>query len=296
MNRSQYVTLYNRLATTRTRYTECVKVTRTDGAVFRFTAHDADLRIQEEDSTFYMYKAADSFSLTALENQQGLVVSNMDVDAIISDESITEDALIAGLFDYANVEIFIAYWGSTQIGTLPLRTSWVGEVTLRGGSFTADLRGIAQKLQQVFISATSLECRWSFGDFKCGKPLATYTRRVGVTSKETNDTFSCNLGPFQNKLQWGLAKWVTGANAGGSMEIIRNFNNRIQLFLPMPFNIAPGDQLDVIYGCDKTFTTCRKDYENAMRFGGEPFLAGSDLLITYPKLVADADDGGGKGK
>lgn len=296
MNREQYTTLYNRLASTRTKYTECIKITRDDGTIFRFTAHDEDLRVQESDSRFYTYKSADSFTLTALENQSGLVVSNMDVEAIVTDDAIDSDDLIAGLFDHANVELFIAYWAGQGIGTLPLRTSWIGEIVLKGAQFRADLRGIAQKLQQVFIQATSLECRWSFCDAKCGLNKSTYTRTVTINNVESNDTFSAPIaGPDRNKFQWGLATWVTGNNAGGSMEIIRNYNTRVQLFLPMPFNINVGDQVQLVYGCDKTYTTCNTVYDNMDRFGGEPFLAGSDLLITYPRMVEDEenDDGGG---
>lgn len=298
MNREQYLAFYNRLAQTRTKYTECIKITRPDGMIYRFTALDENLLVQEEDLQFYTYKSADSFKLTALENQSGLVVSNMNVDAIVSDDSITEDALIAGLFDFSNVELFIAYWAGPNLGTLPLRTSWIGEITLKGPMFTADLRGIAQKLQQIFVSTTSLECRYTFADSKCGLPRATYTRTVTITSKTSNDIFNANIATIdQNKFQWGLATWVTGNNAGGQMEIIRNYGTRVQLFLPMPFDINIGDQLQLVYGCDKTFTTCLKNYLNIRRFGGEPFLASSDLLITYPKMVeigeeGEEDDGG----
>lgn len=298
MKRDNYTLLYNRLANTRTKYTECVKITRTDGTTYRFTALDDDLSIQEADGAFYTYKSADSFKLTALETQSGLVVSNMDVDCIVSDDSIAEDDLIAGLFDHANVELFIAYWAGQSIGTLPLRTSWIGEIQIKGVQFRADLRGIAQKLQQVFIQTTSLECRWTFCDPKCGLNAATYTRNVTVTAVESNDTFDANiLSGDQNKFQWGLARFLTGNNAGGEMEIIRNFNTRIQLFLPMPFDVQVGDTLQLIYGCDKVFRTCNTVYNNADRFGGEPFLAGSDLLVTYPKMVDDDeedDDGGSK--
>lgn len=296
MKRSQYLEMYARLQSTRTKYTECIKLTRaTDGAIFRFTALDTDLRIQESNGTFYNYKSADSFKLTALENQSGLVVSNMDVEAIVSDDSITEEDLIAGLYDNANVELFIAYWAGPQIGILPLRTSWIGEIALRGSDFKGDLRGIAQKLQQMFISTTSLECRWSFGDAKCGKDLGAFTRNLVITNKEGNGTFDANIAtPDHGLFQWGLAKWLTGNNAGADMEIIRNFDKRIQLFIPMPYDIQLGDTVQLIMGCDKVFRTCNKRFDNAARFGGEPFLAGSDLLTTYPVLVEDEDseDGG----
>jgi uncharacterized phage protein (TIGR02218 family) len=297
MNREQFLTFYNRLAQTRTKYTECVKITRADGTILRFTALDENLLVQEADLQFYTYKSADSFKITALENQSGLAVSNMNIDAIVSDDSITEEALIAGLYDYANVELFIAYWSGMSLGLLPLRTSWIGEVTLKGVQFTADLRGIAQKLQQVFIQTTSLECRFEFAGTKCGLSRPTYTRNVTITGTTSNDTFLANIAaPDQNKFQWGLATWLTGNNAGGQMEIIRNFGQRIQLFLPMPFEINVGDTVALVYGCDKTFTTCREVYENPRRFGGEPFLASSDLLISYPKIVEREREDGSSGK
>jgi len=296
MNRAEYVEIYGRLSATRTKFTECVRITRTDGLIMRFTALDMDLSIQEEDGAFYTYKSADSFKLTAIENQIGLAVSNMDVDVLISDDAITEGELIAGLYDHANVELYIAYWAGLHVGLLPLRTSWIGELTLKGVTFRADLRGIAQKLQQMFISTTSLECRYSFCDHMCGLDKATYTRNVTINGVESNDTFSVSglPGGDRGKLKWGLATWITGNNAGGQMEIIRNHVNRIQLFLPMPFNIDVGDQLEVLIGCDKVFKTCNTEFNNSRRFGGEPFIVGSDMLKTYPKMIHDEEDEGGK--
>lgn len=298
MKRSDYVNFYNRLAQTRTSYTECIKLTREDGVIFRFTALDKDLRVQEADGNYYIYKSADSFKLTALENSAGLVVSNMDISAIVVDDAISESDLFAGVFDNSNVELFIAYWRGPQHGTLPLRTSWMGEITLKGTEFRADLRGIAQKLAQVFTSLCSLECRWSFADTRCGINPATYTRTLTVTAVEANDTmiFGAMAGPDQGKFTWGLATWLTGQNVGGSMEILQNGGQRVHLFLPMPFTVNVGDSVSLIYGCDKVFKTCRDVYNNPRRFGGEPFLTGSDLIVSYPRTLADEeeDESGGK--
>lgn len=296
MNRDQFVQFYERLEATRTRYTECIRITREDGEVYRFTAHDKDLDIEENEGGIATYKAADSFKMTALENQAGLVVSNMDIDAIISDASIKESHIIGGLFDNANVELFLAFWSQRGIQMLPLRTSWIGEIQTTGVSFKADLRGIAQKLQQMFVATTSLECRWAFGDSKCGVNKALYTRTVNVTSAESQDTFYANIALIdQGRFQWGLCTFNGGENAGMSMEIIRNAGNRIQLFLPMPFEIITGTSVSLVYGCDKVFNKGCNFFDNRRRFGGEPFLAGSDILTTYPTSFGDEEeDEGGK--
>jgi uncharacterized phage protein (TIGR02218 family) len=260
----------------------------------RFTAHDADLSVQEGDNQYYTYKSADSFKMTALETESGLAVSNMDAEVLIDDATITDDDLIEGFYDQAKVEFSLAYWSVQGVLALPLRVSWIGEITIRGVSFKADLRGISQKLQQVFTESTSLECRYQFCDAVCKLDPAAYTRHLHVTSLEANDTFYANIATIDyNKFQWGLATWTSGNNAGAKMEIVRNGNDRIQLFLPMSKVIQVGDTVDLLLGCDKSFAAC-KGFSNSIRFGGEPFLAGSDLLMTYPVSVEGTSDSGSK--
>jgi uncharacterized phage protein (TIGR02218 family) len=300
MNRDDYREIYDKLSGTLTRYTECIKIVRTDGVVFRFTALDIDLRLMEDNGKRYVYRSAASFKLSALETQAGLVVSNMDVDAIIDDDTITEADLLAGLFDNARVELFIAYWAlGSRIRRLPLRVAWIGQVILKGVQFSADLRGIAQKLQQTFVTATSLECRFNFGDNRCGKNLSLFTREVEVYQVENKAVFRVDIENEDfGKFSWGNITWLTGQNAGKSMEIIRNHNKKIQLFLPMSYPVEVGDTVRLVYGCNKTFNTCRRVYDNARRFGGEPFLAGSDVLMKYPKMYRvpkHNPDEGGKG-
>lgn len=299
MNRAQYVNLYQRLERTRTRYTECVKITRNDGTVFRFTAHDKDLPIWEG-SVRHIYKPAGAFQLTALENSAGLAVSNMDIEALITDDAITENDLRAGLFDNANIELFIAYWANTQVGTLPLRTSWIGELQVAQNSFKADLRGIAQKLAQAFIQAASLECRYSFCDVNmqrsyCGQNRATHTERQTVTEVLSRTAFKTDNAQPGTIYKWGLASFVTGGNAGVEMEIVQNHGTKFGLFLPPPYVVQVGDEIDMLRGCDKTYQAC-KGFGNLDNFGGEPFLTGSDLIRSWKPLDIDGDTGGGKKK
>jgi uncharacterized phage protein (TIGR02218 family) len=282
MNRTQYANIYKRLAKTKTRYVECLKITRLDGTIYRFTGHDTDMRITEADGQPYDYKSANSFQLTAIESQMGLVVSNMDINAIIDDDDISGDDLLAGLFDHANFELFIAYWTNSNVGILPLRTTWVGELRVEGADFKADLRGIAQRLAQTFVETTSLECRYQFCDAGCGLNEADFTENVVVATVASQDTFTAGIAQGNyGKYVWGLAKFTSGGNVGVEMEIIRNFNNKLQLFLPVPYAINQGDTLTLIEGCDKTYSTCGV-FGNIRYFGGEPFLTGSDHLTSYP--------------
>lgn len=297
MNRNALAIIYDRLAETKTQYAECVKITRRDGVIYRLTAHDRDMLVQEDDGVRYTYQPADSFKLTALENTAGLVVTNMDLEAILSDETISENDVIAGIFDYAKVDLFIAFWRNVVTGTLPLRTGWFGEINTMEVEFRVDVRGLAQRLQNFFIQTTSLECRYDFCDSNCGLDAATFITNVTVSEVESKDTFLVTgiIPADYGTYQWGLATWTSGDNEGVSMEILRNFEDRLHLFLPMPYAIEVGDTIDILKGCDKRFTTCRDTYNNARVFGGEPFLQGDDVLSETPDYPKDEDGGGKKG-
>lgn len=288
MNRAQYTAMFNLLSRTKTRYAECVRITRTDGTVFRFTAHDKPIRIREPEGGSFNYLSANSFSLTSLETSIGLVVSNMDIDGAIDDDSITENDLRNGLFDHANVDLFLAYWSNNKVAVLPLRTSWVGEIQMDGPKYKVDLRGIAQRLAQTFVKATSLECRYDFCDRECTLDIADFTETFTVNGVDGRDTFRVGGGitDTENYYQWGLATWLTGSNAGVKMEILRQNRNRVQLFLPMNSAIRLGDTISLVAGCSKTWTQCGV-FDNKVNFGGEPFLAGNDILSRYPDDTAD---------
>lgn len=289
MNRADYAEIYELLGKTRTKYAECIKVTRRDGETFRYTSHDKRLKITEDDGRAYWYDPADGFQLTAIEDSAGLAVSNLELNAIIGENSISENDILAGIYSQAKVDIFLAYWGRSTILTLPLRVSWMGEISAEGVQFKAELRGIAQKLAQYFIQTTSVECRWSFTDSRCGVNPVTYTHATTVTEADSRDIFTLNI-PLERQglYAWGRCTFTSGANEGVSMEIIRNYEQTIQLFLPVPYDIQVGDSVSLLQGCGKGKTECLERFNNLRRFGGEPYLSGTDFLVSYPQSFAQA--------
>jgi len=76
----------------------------------------------------------------------------------------------------------------------------------------------------------------------------------------------------------------TAANAGLGMEIKTwdLANKRVSLFLPMPFDVLPGDAITLRAGCAKSLGVCRDTFDNVLNFRGEPFVPGNDLLFRTP--------------
>ena len=63
--------------------------------------------------------------------------------------AVKEEELRAGLFDQAEVRIFLVNWGDPSMGVLRLRRGWFGEVVLtEQGVFRTELRGLTQALSQ----------------------------------------------------------------------------------------------------------------------------------------------------
>ena len=145
----------------------CWEVHRKDGVVLRFTDHDKDLVVSGE-----TYVASSGYMRTAVEQQSTGAVDNLDITGILASEAIDPDELRAGLFDYAEMKMFVVNWRDTSQGILKLHRGRLGEVTLTpSGMFRAELRGLGQNLSQNIGEVFQPECRADLGDSRCKFPL-----------------------------------------------------------------------------------------------------------------------------
>ena len=253
----------------------CWSITRKDGVVLYFTSHDSDIVVDGN-----RYAAADAMVPSAVSSQSGLTVDNMEFEGILSPAALTEDDIVTGRYDHAEISIFMVNYAAPNMGKLQLKTGWLGEVTLRGGQFVAEMRGISARLQQSIGEVYTSSCRATLGDNKCGIDLASYTFSGTVTSIEASFAFGdSSKTQAYSYFDGGLITFTSGANNGRSMEV-RDFSaSRFSLFLPMPYAIAIGDAYTVSAGCDKQFDTCIARFNNAVNFRGEPHVPGTDRLL-----------------
>lgn len=288
MDTSLYPEAFAALAQNAHQMAECIKITRTDGVIYRFTAHSEDVTITEADTFAYVYKRANAFDITALEMTDGLAVSNMDLNCIIDDDDITEADILKGLFDHARVNLFIAVWDAAgAVWTLPLRVSWMGEIQSRGLQFKGDLRGITQRLAQIFTKTTSLECRYIFGDSKCTVDLAPYTITTTVSAVNSSyNVITATASLAGRNFRGGRMIVNDGQSSGIDVEIIRHSGQDVTLLLPLMAPIEPGDSIDLVEGCNKTTAACN-GYSNIVNYGGEPYLEGKDVFGRYPDAIKD---------
>jgi uncharacterized phage protein (TIGR02218 family) len=257
------------------------RITRSDGAKFGFTDHDVDIAF--DGTTFY---AATGFTASQIKESVGLNVDNLDADAAFQSAALTESDLAAGLYDNATVELWRVNWTDTSQLVL-VRKGTLGQVKRKEQAFTAELRGLAQRLQENTGRTYGFLCDAQLGDARCGFTLWTASGAVaGAIDGHSFTTSSLGAyadGVFTN----GLLTWMTGTNAGAKMEVQRYAGGEIALWHNMPYPIAPGDTFTVSPGCDKLAATCNGWYNNIVNFRGFNRIPGDDILSRYVN-AADA--------
>jgi uncharacterized phage protein (TIGR02218 family) len=139
------------------------QLTRTDGEEFFFTDLDRDIDYGGD-----TYRARSGYNRSAVNNDVGLSVDNLEVEGVFNSDDITEIDLRAGLFDNCEVKISLVNWSDLSQGVLKQRRGRLGEVSLsQKGIFKAELRGLTQQLSQTICGLYQAECRADLGDPKC---------------------------------------------------------------------------------------------------------------------------------
>lgn len=162
------------------------KLTRLDGTIFYFTDHDVDI-VWDDGSGSATYLAETGYNRTAVASQVGLNVDNMDVEGVFDDDSIKEDELRGGKFDFADIEVNIVNWDDLTQDALKMRKGNIGEVSMTPqGIFRAELRGVAQPLMQQMIDPYQADCRVDLGSTKCSIPISP-DLRVALTTYAVGD-------------------------------------------------------------------------------------------------------------
>ena len=180
--RTASAALTNHLAGETTNLAICWKLTLTNSTVMGFTDHTADLVISG-----VTYKAATGISPTSVETKAQFSVDNLDVDGVLDSSAITESDIMGGKYDFAEVVVFMVNVTDLTQGIITHRHGWLGEVSLKNSQFTAEVRGLTQKLQQNIGEVYSPTCRAVLGDTRCKVNLAGFTVAgtvTGITSRQ----------------------------------------------------------------------------------------------------------------
>lgn len=267
------------------------RVTRRDGVIIGFTEHDANLAFAGT-----VFLAASGFSASDMEAGIGLSVDSSDVAGAFSNEAITSEDVITGRYDSARVEIFLVNWRTPE-QYLKTGEMEIGEVTRTNQHFQAELRGLAHRLDQPQGRIYSHRCDARLGDGRCGVNTDKQAFS-GIGAVVAVDSLSrIGIGGMTNYrsgfFRQGLMTFLSGINEGISVDIENHSRSgdiaRIVCWLPLVTPPQVGDQVRLVAGCDKSFSTCQEVFDNAASFRGFPHMPGSDFAYSYADGESEHD-------
>ena len=255
----------------------CWRLERRDGVALGFTTHDRDLVIDG-----LVYRAAPGMLPSSVTLSDGFDADTLDVQGALASDSITAVDLAAGRWDGASVALFMVDWEAADGERLAIARGELGEVSIRGDSFEAELRGPTALLERPVVEQTSPECRARLGDDRCRVDMAERTRLTRIVEVVDDETVVVADAAAGDAYAYGRLRWIGGANSGLASAIRRSQGPQLTLREPPAFVAAAGDLVEIAEGCDKRLATCSARFANAVNFRGEPHLPGLDLLTRYP--------------
>lgn len=284
------------LATGATTLARAFAVTRRDGVVLGFTDHDRDLSFDG-----ITFRADSGLTAKALQQATGLAVDNTEAFGALRSDAITEVDILAGRYDDAKVQGWLVNWTDVAVRVLQFRGT-IGEITRSGGSFTAEMRGLAEALNRPQGRIYHGRCSAVLGDDHCGFDLnqAGYWDERAVEQVTDGRVFSFgDFSGFDDRwFEKGRFSVLTGKAAGlaGSIknDRLRGATAReVELWQELRIAPLPGDMVRIEAGCDRRAETCQLKFTNLLNFQGFPDIPGEDWVMSYP-VSASFNDGGSR--
>ncbi|KTS25049.1 DUF2163 domain-containing protein, partial [Methylobacterium indicum] len=226
----------------------CWIVTRSDGLRLGFTDHDEDLVVDGVTCS-----AESGATGTAVEQGTGLAADSLEIVGALTSGRLAESELARGLFDGAAVAVWRVDWASPADRVLIL-SGTVGEVSRGPTAFTAEVRGLADRLNQPRGRVYQRSCDALLGDARCGIDAgAAAIRGAGTvaTVRSARSVTASGLSAYVSRwFEAGRLVWTSGANAGAAVEVrahgLAGGLASLDLWEPMPAPINPGDTFQVL--------------------------------------------------
>lgn len=260
-------------------------ITRRDGVTLRFTDHDSDII-----RNGFTYSADTGLSVASITSSTNRTAQNTELRVVFGTGFVEELDCIRGVYDDANFAVRLVDYENIAYDQMDLMYGKLGsfENTHKGyGSF--EVTSLFDRTRRQLGEVYSPECRADLGDARCKLSLATFQRTLTVTSGGGRGGCTGTISGGSLAAKYfvnGVCTWLTGQNAGRSIEVLFDPNSgttrTLRFVLPMPFTIANGDTATLYRGCDKRIATCSEVFNNAVNFRGEPAVPGADFANGIP--------------
>lgn len=271
------------------------RLERPDGLVKTVTTCARDLLITGE-----VYESKDGLNPMAIQQSADGDVQNTTVDGALDDGFITEAEVVGGLWDNTFVTVFEVNYRDLTMGRAILFSGWIGNQNVGRSTFKAELRSLAQAMQQTTGRVYDPLCQALLGDAECKvdvEALRFTSALTGVTSRRTfADSAATQASDYFGA---GVFRIESGDYTGAQMEIYSFAAGVYVLALPLPVDPTAGMAYSVIPGCRKRHergsrnpsgtSDCIDKYNNVVNFRGYPpsLFPGNNRILGLGGLTGE---------
>ncbi len=263
-----------------TKLCRCWLVRRRDAVELGFTDHDRDLTFDN-----IVFRANSGMSASTIEASTGLSVDNAQAVGALMSDTISEEDIIAGKFDGAEVFHWLVSWENPSENLLLFRGT-LGEMRRGDGVFEVELRGVAEELNRPIGRSYMREsdCRIEGG--KCGieldDPDFTATAPVSGVEGYRAVTFGGLSAFAENWFVDGSVVWEDGTVSLIKTDVTTSEGRLFGLWEDRRTPTQIGEMARVVAGSARRAAEHKRKFGDLLNFRGFPHMPGEDFVTAYP--------------
>lgn len=253
------------------RLATCMRIERSDGNVYGFTTNTKQLTIDG-----VVYEPAYSLNPTDIASGSNLDTDDVEAEGLLDSETITEDDLRAGRWDYAEFRLFQVNWADLSQGTKKDRSGHLGKVTANRQTFVAELLGELEAYAIGLGKKTQPACRTSLGTAECGVTPVEVTGTIGTAD---DDFFTLHDAARTEPDVYFDEGVITIHFVSGDLSYeVKGYVVGTWVTKTAIAYDATGVAYTMKQGCVRSLTACQS-FDNVANFRGEPWLRGNDAML-----------------
>lgn len=271
------IALQDELNRSTARLAKCMRIQRRDGNVYGFTTNRKPLTIDG-----LLYLPTSSFNPTDIASGSNLDTDDVQIEGLLSGNTVTEDDLRAGRWDYAAFRMFTVNWAAPADGVVKDRAGNLGKVTVNLQTFIVELLGMMEAYGTSIGKLTQAGCGTRLGTPECGVTPTSVSGTIEAADVSgTNAFFRLHDSARVEASGFFTEGIITLEFAGGPIQYeVKTYSPGVWDTKTSIAYDATGIAYTMTEGCPGRFQEdCVQRFNNAINFRGQPWLRGIDALI-----------------
>jgi uncharacterized phage protein (TIGR02218 family) len=176
---------------------------------------------------------------------------------------------------------FMPSYGDTSPGTVVLFAGRISDIDCSRTGIDMKCRSHLELLNiQMPRRLWQSSCTHVFGDAMCQFNRSTLQANFACLSGSTENQILSTVNPTPAGLYvQGTIFGLTGANAGDSRTVAGMSSGDVSVKLAFLSPPMVGDQFQLLPGCDRSIATCTNVFNNAIHFGGMPYIPTPETAV-----------------